>query len=173
MGIWIKPTFPGISFISMDSFPGHPHSAWKALVSKQVSTQYLRCPLHCSTNLWSIQTLAISSKCLLAQLETKAGILQPSYRFSPGEVFPFREAAPCFPHIFSTWACRRRGLLLQKLQEPLQLSWAGKSGGQSQQFTYSCTPGFGQAKWVCCLWCLLTAYLKPGEPECCRGEGRF
>lgn len=128
----------------MDSFQGHPHSTWEALVTKYVSTQHLGFPLHCSTDLLSTPTLPISLKYLLAQLGSKAGILQPSHWLGPGEDFPFGEAVSCFPSPFTSepeW----RDLLLQKLQETLaQMVW--ESRGQAQQFSLPCTQCFGKAE---------------------------
>lgn len=105
--------FSEVSFISMDSFQGHPHSTWEALVTKYVSTEHLGFPLHCSTDLLSTPTLPISLKYLLAQLGSKAGILQPSHWLGPGEDFPFGEAVSCFPSPFTSEP-ERRDLLLQK-----------------------------------------------------------
>lgn len=74
------------------------------------------------------------------------------------------------PHIFSDFIWRWRGLLLQKLQELLQLSWAGKSRAQSQLFTHCCTPGFWQVNWMCRICFLLTTYLNPGKLENCQDK---
>lgn len=77
------------------------------------STQHLGFPLHCSTDLLSTPTLPISLKYLLAQLGSKAGILQPSHWLGPGEDFPFGEAVSCFPSPFTSEPAQR-DLLLQK-----------------------------------------------------------
>lgn len=153
----MKPTFPGIFVIFTASLLakdwcqyGFQLSVWDAPRAALPTCQALKWwP-------WAPDAFGCSWKQKLVYCSAHTGS-------APGSLLP---------HIFSGFIWRQKSLLLQKLQELLLLSWAGKSRAQSQWFTHCHTPGFWHVNWMCRICFLLTTYLSPGKPKHYQDKGR-